>query len=358
VQIYEDGEQDGCPYIALEYVDGITLSAQLQGEPQPAVQAARFVETLARAMHYAHQRGVIHRDLKPSNILLTANGEPKITDFGLAKRLDIAPAQTLTKDVVGTPRYMAPEQAEGRNKDITPATDTYSLGVILYEMLTGQAPFCGETHLETMLLVTQTEPVPPMRLQPKIPLDLQTICLKCLEKDPRKRYATAEAFADDLRRFSRGEPIQARPITLLERSIKWTKRRPMAAALLGVSVLAALSLFGMSVYYNVQLQAALNKAQWNADEATHNLSLAEEANKELAEKRDLAESRRKQADKERQRAEKSEEKAKRAQESAEHDRDVANQKKAEADYLRQVAQQERDAAKKNFLLARRADVES
>src|SRR5262249_28122712 len=212
---------------------------RLKGTPQPAHEAARLVETLARAIHAAHQCGVVHRDLKPANVLLTEDSTPKITDFGLAKQLDAesAQGQTGSGTILGTPSYLAPEPAEGRAHVVGPAADIYALGAILYEMLTGRPPFKGETVLDTLGQVRSEEPVPPSRLQPKTPRDLDTVCLKCLQKEPRRRSATAQALADDLRAFLEGRPIQARPTGPWEQALKWARRRPTVAALLAGMVL-------------------------------------------------------------------------------------------------------------------------
>ncbi|HYT90916.1 MAG TPA: serine/threonine-protein kinase, partial [Gemmataceae bacterium] len=242
VQIYHVGSRDGRPFFSLEYVDGGSLQNKLSAGPMPMREAARLIAVLARAMHHAHEKKIVHRDLKPANILLTTEGTPKITDFGLAKRLEDTGEQTGTGAILGTPTYMAPEQAQGRNKDIGPAVDVYALGAILYDLLTGKPPFRGETVLDTLQLVQFVEPVPPRRLQPKVSRDLETICLKCLEKEPSRRYPSAAALADDLERFLNGEPIKARPTPVWERVLKWVKRRPTAAALIGVSAAAVLAL--------------------------------------------------------------------------------------------------------------------
>jgi WD40 repeat protein len=231
VQIHEVGEQDGEPYLALEFVDGGTLEGKFGGKPQPGRAAAELVETLARAMHYAHQKGVVHRDLKPANVLLTAEGVPKITDFGLAKVLEGGPGQTLPGAIVGTPSYMAPEQAEGKAREVGPAADVYALGAILYDALTGRPPFRGASLLETLEQVRSEEPVPPSRLLPKLARDLETICLKAMDRSPARRYPSAGALADDLRRFLNHEPIQARPVGSAERLGRWCRRHPARAGL-------------------------------------------------------------------------------------------------------------------------------
>jgi formylglycine-generating enzyme required for sulfatase activity/tRNA A-37 threonylcarbamoyl transferase component Bud32 len=248
VQIYDIGEQDGRPFFSLEFVPGGTLEKKIDGKPQAPLYAAHIVETLARTIHAAHQHGIIHRDLKPANVLLTAEGEPKITDFGLAKRLADNSALTATNHVVGTPSYMAPEQASARKNAISTCSDIYALGAILYEMLTGRPPFQGETPLDTMMLVLHSDPVPPRQFQLKLPRDLEIICLKCLHKEPRKRYSSAEALADDLRRFISQEPIRARPAPPWERVWKWARRRPTAAALVGMCLLVAVSVTLASLY--------------------------------------------------------------------------------------------------------------
>jgi cytochrome c peroxidase len=236
VQIYEVGEYDGFPYFSLEFVGGGSLEQRI-GRMQTARQAAELIEKLARAIHYAHQRGIVHRDLKPSNILLTEQQQPKIADFGLAKRMDDNSGYTQTGSIMGTPSYMSPEQADGRSKEIGPAADIYSLGAILYVLIAGTPPFKSDSVLDTLAMVRAREPVPPRRLHNKIHRDVETICLKCLEKDPRKRYSSAADLADDLRRFLEGEPIQARPIGRLERTLRWGRRRPAAAALLALLLL-------------------------------------------------------------------------------------------------------------------------
>lgn len=241
VQIYDIGEQDGKPYCALEFLDGGSLQGKLKGEPQPPRWVVQTLEPLCRAIHAAHQKGIVHRDLKPANVLLGSDGTPKITDFGLAKKLDDDLGQTRTGTILGTPSYMAPEQAEGRISAIGPPADIYSMGAMMYDMLTGRPPLKGETVLDTLMLVQNQDPIPPTQLQPKIPRDLETICLKCLQKPPHKRYESAEALAEDLRRFLDGEPIQARPVTVWERTVKWSRRHPTAAALI---LVCALSIFG------------------------------------------------------------------------------------------------------------------
>jgi tetratricopeptide (TPR) repeat protein len=250
VQIHEVGEVAGRPYMALEYVAGGSLERYLAGTPQSPRAAAELLATLARAIQYAHERGVIHRDLKPANILLSAESIPKITDFGLAKRLDVELGQTRSGAIMGTPCYMAPEQAQGRGKAVGAAADVYALGVVLYEMLTGRPPFKGETPLDTLRQVLIDDPVAPRRLLGRCPRDLETICLKCLQKNPARRYASAAALADDLERFLSGTPITARPIRAWERGLKWARRRPGAAAALlaGTAFLVTLVALGLFLY--------------------------------------------------------------------------------------------------------------
>ncbi len=247
VQIYEVGDNQGSPFLTLEYIEGGTLGAKLQTNPLPARQAAELVEPLARAMHYAHERGILHRDIKPTNILLTLTGTPKITDFGLAKQIgEGSQDHTGTGSILGTPSYMAPEQAEGKIRELGPGVDIYALGALLYHALTGRPPFVGETVLDTIQQVKNDDPVPPRRLQPKVPCDLETICLKSLQKDPRKRYLSAQALADDLKAFLDNQPIKARPVGLSERAVKWMKRSPGVAALLAIlAVVVVGGFFGM-----------------------------------------------------------------------------------------------------------------
>jgi WD40 repeat protein len=243
VQVYEVGYHEGRPYLSLEYVENGSLAQRLNGIPWQPVAAARLVERMARAMHYAHGRGIVHRDLKPANILLTTDGLPKVTDFGLAKQARPGASMTQSGTVIGTPSYMAPEQALGKTREVGPTADVYALGSILYELLTGRPPFRAETSVDTMLKVASEEPVPPSRYHTRLPRDLQTVCLKCLEKEPRKRYASAEALADDLRRFADHEPIRARPVGPMERAYKWARRRPTAAALAALGAFTILLCF-------------------------------------------------------------------------------------------------------------------
>ncbi len=243
VQLFEVGEHDGLPFFTLEFCDGSALDRKLKDGPLPAAEAAALVEKLARAVHYAHLRGVVHRDLKPANVLRTVDGVPKITDFGLAKRLDIDSSLSKTGEVLGTPSYMAPEQATGKTGEVGPAVDVYALGAVLYECLTGRPPFRAATTFETLQQVLNAEPSAPSWLNPRVPRDLETICLKCLHKEPGKRYASADLLADDLGRFLRGEPVLARPVGRAERLWRWCRRNPVVAGLtaaVAVLLLAAL----------------------------------------------------------------------------------------------------------------------
>jgi formylglycine-generating enzyme required for sulfatase activity len=247
VQLYEVGEVRGQPFFSLEFCDGGTLTEQLKKQRPTPREAAALIETLARAMHYAHLRGVVHRDLKPGNVLLAgAERVAKITDFGLAKRID-AEARDVSQSgaIMGTASYMAPEQAAGKVRDTGPAADVYTLGALLYECLTGRPPFAGPQHV-VLASVLNDEPSAPSRLVPKVPSDLETICLKCLSKEPARRYASAEELADDLRRYQAGEPIRARPVGAVERAVKWARRRPALAALLGVTLLSLVALTVLS----------------------------------------------------------------------------------------------------------------
>jgi len=327
VPVYEAGAVGPLCYIASAYCPGITLAEWLKerSELAPERQAAALVATLADAVGHAHARGVIHRDLKPSNVLLQGRGRdaaeakstvrdpsgtpaaataeddfvPRITDFGLAKLTADAPAapgdaggaETRSGAVLGTPNYMAPEQAQGKNKEVGPAADIYALGAILYELLTGQPPLRGESLLDTLEQVRSRDPLPPRRLRPKLARDLDTICLKCLQKEPHKRYASASALSDDLRRYLAGESIQARPIGTWERSIKWARRHPALTALLAVCVLSPSTLATVVLAYDSQLrqsnkdlQDAINAKEEQRQEANENLRSASLAIEDFATK--------------------------------------------------------------------------
>ncbi len=238
VQIRHVGDVDGLPFLELEYLAGGSLDQQLDGTPWPSTRAAHLAEQVAQGIAEAHRQGIVHRDLKPSNVLLTADGTPKVGDFGLAKMLDSQSALTRSESVMGSPSYMAPEQAQGRSKDAGAAVDVYAVGAILYELLTGRPPFRGTTALETLEQVQTAEPVPPSRLVPGVPRDIETICIRCLQKEPGKRYETGQALGDDLRRFLDGRPILARRTGRLERAWRWCRRNRLVAGMIGTAAAA------------------------------------------------------------------------------------------------------------------------
>jgi serine/threonine-protein kinase len=277
VQIYEVGEADGRPFIALEYVAGGSLDKRLAGQPLSPRDAARLVAALAEAMHLAHSRNLVHRDLKPANVLLAGAADtpvgqcqPKVTDFGLVRQLDADSGQTFDGQLMGTPSYMAPEQAEGRARSAGPAADVYALGAILYECLTGRPTFNAVTPLETLEQVRSREPATPSSLNRQVPRDLETICLKCLRKEPERRYSSARELADDLGRFVRGEPVAARPIGVAERLRKWVWRRPAAAGLLAAVVLLV-AVGGVGTWLLYQQRATTRDRQAQTDREVRGL---------------------------------------------------------------------------------------
>ena len=295
VQIFDVGEQDGHPYIAFEFIEGKTLAEFAAREPQPPPLAAELLEAMARAMQYAHQHGIVHRDLKPGNVLLASADDrtdgtdktprshpsacspcavPKIMDFGLAKDLAAPLDHTSTGTILGTPNYMSPEQAEGRVDAVGPASDVYSLGAILYVLLTGRPPFQGVSAIQTLKMVVRSEPVPPSQLQPRLAKDLETICLKCLHKDPARRYETAGALADDLRRFLNDEPILARASGRIEKTWRLCRRNPLIAALMASVLLVLVAGVAVSSYFAYtaseeakDARAAKTRAEANAQRA-------------------------------------------------------------------------------------------
>jgi serine/threonine protein kinase len=295
VQVYEVGEHRGLPFFSLEFCAGGSMASGLDGTPLSPVRAAGVVETLGQAMHAAHRQKLIHRDLKPANVLLAAGGVLKITDFGLAKRLGEEAGRTQTGAIMGTPSYMAPEQAEG--KAVGPAADIYALGAILYELLTGRPPFKADTPLNTLMQVVSDEPVPPSQLQPRIPRDVETVCLKCLHKEPGKRYPSAQALADDLHRFQEGLPVSARPAGPLERSWRWCRRNPLVAGLLLTTALTLIGGIISTSYWAVEATENARLADLKAGEASESARKEAEAARVADEKaREATEALRKEAE--------------------------------------------------------------
>jgi WD40 repeat protein/tRNA A-37 threonylcarbamoyl transferase component Bud32 len=336
VGVYEVGEHNGLPYCALEYVDGGSLAQRLNRKPQPPADAVRILEALAEGMHLAHSRNVVHRDLKPANVLMTSDGVPKISDFGLARQLDVESGQTQTGAVLGTPAYMAPEQASGQAHAAGPAADVYALGAILYEALTGRPPFAGKSLVQILELVRTVDPIPPRRLQPQLSRDLETICLKCLNKEPEKRYASALELAEDLRRYRANEPIRARTTGRMERVAKWVKRRPAIAAMLAVMVF-------MTVVGFVAVLSQWVRAESNASAERTQRTKAEDAQKDAEDATALAKAAASRADR-----------AKRDAQEKEKDANSAKDKEADAKNAALAAQQksERNAAIQSLAAAR------
>ena len=275
VAIHEAGETDGQPFYSMDFIEGETLSAMLRRGPLSFRQAAELAAKMAAALHHAHTQGVLHRDLKPSNVLIDASGEPHVTDFGLAKIFNDARPQddgiTLTNQIVGSPAWMAPEQAAAKPGTLTPAVDVYAAGAVLYEMLTGRPPFHGETPQAVLEQVQTAEPVPPRRLNVSIPADLDTVCLKCLEKEPRRRYASAGLLAEDLQRFLSGEPVLARPPGAAGRLWRWVRRHRAAAAVLGTVILALTSVAIIAAVTSVRVSRARAMAEERAEESRRHL---------------------------------------------------------------------------------------
>ncbi len=271
VAIHEVGVYEDQHYFSMDYIEGQSLAALVREAPLPPRRAARYVETIAEAIHYAHGKGITHRDLKPANVLIDAFDQPRITDFGLAKHTLADSNLTTSGQILGTPGYMPPEQASSGRGPVGPASDVYALGAILYELLTGRPPFKAQTAAETILLVLEREPLPPRMFMPKVPRDLETICLKALDKEPRRRYASAAALAEDLGRFLRDQPIQARPVGRLPRLWRWCRRRPLVAGLLASLLIALIGGTAASTYFAARAAKSAALAEARAAEATDRL---------------------------------------------------------------------------------------
>src|SRR6266511_3154216 len=265
VAIHEVGVHQGQHYFAMDHVEGQSL-AKLNAECEVRNagwlrRAANYLKTIAEAIHYAHERGILHRDLKPSNVLIDANDQPRVTDFGLARRLEGDSELTVTSQVLGSPNYMPPEQAVGRRGKVSRRSDVYSIGAMMYHLLTGRPPFVGEALTDTLEQVLNTEPVSPRLLNPSLPRDLETICLKCLENEPDKRYATTQAVADELGRFLDREPIHARPIIRAERVWRWCRRKPALASFVAATSLLLLAILIGSPIFIYRIDQALNRSE-------------------------------------------------------------------------------------------------
>ena len=284
VPVFEVGEYQGQLYFSMGYVDGNSLATRLTEGPMPPKEAAEIVRTVAEAVEYAHRQGVIHRNVKPSNILIDSKGRPRVTDFGLAKRVDSGSDLTATGQVLGTPSYMAPEQAAGQIKAVGPSADIYALGALLYATLTGRPPFQAATALETMHQVLDREPVPPRQLNPAVPKDLETIALKCLEKSMPRRYTTAQAMADDLQRYLDGRPILARPVGRWEHAWRWCRRQPVVAGLAAAVAVTLVAGTVISSIFAVRASTEKDRANDNAEQAATEKDRANESAKRADQK--------------------------------------------------------------------------
>jgi serine/threonine-protein kinase len=290
VPIYEVGEHDRLPFFSMKLIEGGTL-ARHPAKDIPPLEAARLLAMVARAVHFAHQHGILHRDLKPSNILLDAQGQPHVTDFSLAKRVREGAGSTVSGAIAGTPSYMAPEQTEAK-QPLSTAADVYGLGAVLYELLAGRPPFKAETPLDTMFQVMHNEPLPPSRVAPAVPRDLETICLKCLRKEPSRRYASAEALAEDLERFVNGEPVSARPVGRLERGWRWCRRNPALAAALASVLLVFAAGATVSTVFAIRESDARGKAESERTEAVKQKGIADDERTEAVKQKGIADDQR------------------------------------------------------------------
>ena len=279
VPIYDVGEREGSCYFSMKFIEGGQLDEVVKRTPMLVRQATELMAKVARTVHYAHEHGILHRDIKPGNILIDQQGEPHLTDFGLARLVETESTLTRTMEVLGTPSYMAPEQAEGKNTQLTSATDVYGLGAVLYQLLTGHPPFAGGTTYETVRMVLETQPRQPRLCNPKVDSDLETICLKCLEKEPAKRYASAESLAEDIERFLRNEPIRSRRSSRFEHAWRWCKRKPLVASLIAALILVvAIGLAGaLWELHRVQAERVLVKRANLSEQETARLE-AEQTN--------------------------------------------------------------------------------
>ena len=292
VPVYEIGEHEGHQFFSMGFVEGSSLQNKIIDGPLPGKEAAELCKKVAEAISYAHGKGVIHRDLKPANVLLDQNGEPKVTDFGLAKRIDSDSDLTRTTQAMGSPSWMPPEQASGKSATVDARADVYALGAILYNLITGRPPFQAANHLDTMMQVLEKEPVRPRTLDPKIPVDLETITLKCLEKDPDKRYQSSKDFSDELTRFINGEPIHARPIGRVARTWRWCKRKPMATAAMVLSIALVLAIGAGSSIFAVMESNRADEAVRNKDAQARLTKEANDAKDKAEQNKTLAENQR------------------------------------------------------------------